>query len=91
MEWAFLLEKTSLLLDKHFTQNEILLFFRCEVQKSVTLVLLEQGKFSHASFLKNAAKITLPSWLLLLHLFFTLKSVIYPDKRLLSTQKLSTK
>jgi len=33
----YLLEKTPFLLDNHFTQNEILLFFRCEVQKSVTL------------------------------------------------------
>ncbi len=30
-------------------------------------------------------------WLLLLHLFSALKSVIYPDKRLLSRRKLSTK
>jgi len=41
--------------------------------------------------LRNAKKITLPSWLLLLHLFSALKLVVYPDKRPLSRRKLSTK
>jgi len=41
--------------------------------------------------LKERRKNDFTFWLLLLHLFFALKSVIYPDKRLLSKQKLSTK
>jgi hypothetical protein len=45
----------------------------------------------HTKGLRNGSIINADSWLLLLSLFFTLNSIIYPDKLMLSKQKLSTK